>query len=69
MPQINDNDTVREILRQKKASVRNAPLEADSPSRDDILEETWIQVKAKADANLPGYKIIKKLLSDSRFDR
>lgn len=61
--------TVREILKWKVGSVRTAPFEEGSPSWDDILDTVWEEIVAKAKANLPGYRTIKKLLSDQRFDK
>jgi hypothetical protein len=61
--------TVSEILKQKKASVLTAPLEPDSPSWKDLESLTWEEVDRGAQQSLPGYKTIRKLLSDRRFDR
>jgi len=69
MPSKYDGMSVREILRLKKAGVRSAPLPPGSPSWDDILDWTWEDVDAAARANRPGYKTIRKLLTDGRFDR
>lgn len=69
MPHKNAGKTVREILAGKKGSVRNAPLEADSPSWTEIEGMTWEDVVEKAEADVPGYRTIKKLLGDKRFDK
>jgi hypothetical protein len=61
--------TVREILKEKRASIRQAPLEPGSPSWDDILDVPWEEVVARANADEPGYRTIKKLLSGGRFDK
>ncbi|MBI3468133.1 MAG: hypothetical protein HY000_34435 [Planctomycetes bacterium] len=61
--------TVAEILRLKKASVRNAPLEAGSPTWEEIEGLAWEEISLMAAQSLPGYKTIRKLLSDRRFDR
>lgn len=60
---------VEEILKQKKGSIREAPLEPGSPSWDQILNMTWEEIDAAAKSNTPGYKTIRKLLSDTRFDK
>ena len=60
---------VRDILKLKKGSIRNAPLEPGSPSWDDILDMTWEEIEAAAKADKPGFRTIKKLLTDGRFDR
>ena len=61
--------TVAEILRRKKASIRAAALPAGAPSWDDIQNERMSEIDRRARQNVPGYKTIKKLLSDRRFDR
>jgi len=63
------NDTVREILRRKRAGVRNAPLESGAPSWDDILDVTFGEIHQRARRGEPGYRTIRKLLTDRRFDR
>jgi len=44
----NTGKTVAEILRNKKARIKHAPLEPGSPSWDDILPLTWEEVEEKA---------------------
>jgi len=61
--------TVAEMLRRKKASVQDAPLPAGSPGWDEIRDERLSEVERKARLNVPGYKTIRKLLSDRRFDK
>lgn len=65
----NAGRTVRDILIGKKGSVRNAPLEAGSPSWGEIEGMTWEEVEEQAEADVPGFKTIKKLLGDKRFDK
>jgi hypothetical protein len=60
---------VRDILLLKNGSVRTAPLPAGSPSSDQILDWAWEEIDAAAKADRPGFKTIRKLLSDQRFDR
>ncbi|MDP9372994.1 MAG: hypothetical protein M3Q65_11205 [Chloroflexota bacterium] len=62
-------ERVRDILKRKKGSIKNAPLGQRAPSWDEVLDLTWQQVEAGARENKPGYRTIRKLLSDSRFDR
>ena len=64
-----DGRTVREILPLKKGGVRAAPLPPGSPAWDAILDLTWEEVTRAADAGLPGFRTIRKLLPDARFDR
>jgi hypothetical protein len=61
--------TVREILRGKKASIRAAPLPAGSPDWAEFETMRWEEIEAGAADNNPGFKTVRKLLSDRRFDR
>ena len=61
--------TVAEILRGKKASVKNAALEPGSPTWDDILDLTWEEVQERAKRKEPGFKTIKKLLGNREYDK
>lgn len=61
--------TVEEILRGKKASVRDASLETGSPSWDEILDLTWEEVVERAKRRTPGYKTFKKLLGSREYDK
>ena len=61
--------TVAEILRTKKASIRDAALPAGSPSWDDIMDLTWEEITERAKRRLPGYKTIKKLLGSREYDK
>jgi hypothetical protein len=60
---------VGEVLRRKKASVRDAPLPGGSRSWDDLWDERLSEVDWKARRNVLGYKTIRKILSDRRFDK
>jgi len=33
------------------------------------MEMTWEQIEAGARANSPGFKVVRKLLTDKRFDK
>lgn len=65
----NAGRTVAEILTGKRGSIRQAPLEAGSPSWDDIGSMMWEEVVRRAAADEPGFRTIEKLLSDRRFDK
>jgi hypothetical protein len=65
----NAGKTVTEILRTKRASIRQAALEPGSPSWDDIGGMMWEEVVRRADADEPGFRTIKKLLSGGRFNK
>ena len=60
---------VSDILRLKLGSVRTAPLPSGSPAWDEFERLTWEQVADDASRNRPGYKTVRKLLTDQRFDR
>jgi hypothetical protein len=68
-PSFEPQERVRDILRRKKGSSKNAPLGQEAPSWAEIQDHTWQEVEAGARQNKPGYRTIKKLLSDSRLDR
>lgn len=60
---------VSEILKQKKGSIKQAPLASGSPSWSEFSQMTWEQIEAGAGADKPGFKVVRKLLTDKRFDR
>jgi hypothetical protein len=65
----NAGKSVAEILKEKRASIKNAPLEPGSPSWDEITELTWEEVEERADRDDPGFRTFKKLLQGKRFDK
>jgi hypothetical protein len=65
----NAGKTVTEILKGKKGSIKQAPLEPGSPSWDQIGQMKWEDIVAGARARKPGYDTIRKLLTDGRFNR
>ena len=60
---------VSEILKQKRGRIKQAPLPNGSPSWDEFGEMTWEQIEEGAAADKPGFKVVRKLLTDKRFDR
>ena len=60
---------VAEILKLKKAGIKRAALPTGSPSWKEFSEMTWEQIEFGAKANLPGFKVVHKLLTDRRFDQ
>lgn len=60
---------VRDILKLKKGSIKQAPLEPGSPSWDAILDLTWEQIEEGAKAGKPGFRTFHKLLTNVRFDK
>ena len=63
------NKTVREFIKGKKASIKNAPLDPGGPSWDELLPLTLETVRRLAQQNKTGYKTIWKLLTSHRFDK
>jgi hypothetical protein len=60
---------VSDILKRKKASIKRAPLPSGSPEWDTFMQMTWEQVEEGARTNRPGFKVVRKLLTDKRFDK
>ena len=69
MPANRDDETVREILRRKRGSVKEADLEPGSPSWDDIMEMTWEEITERARKREVGFKTFKKLLGKAEYDK
>jgi hypothetical protein len=65
--QAENNPLVQEILKNRKGSIKNAPLPKGAPSWDKIINMTINEIEAGAKANKIGFKEIKKLLQDGRF--
>lgn len=61
--------SVREILRLKKGSIKSAPLPAGAPTWNEIEAMMWEEIDQAAQRNEAGFKTIRKLLADQRFDR
>ena len=61
--------TVGDILKGKKGSIKNAPLPKGSPSWEDFKDMPFGEVIKNAKKNIKGYKTIKKLLIDKRFNK
>ena len=64
-----DNRTVGEVLKGKQGSIQRAPLPPGSPSWDDILDKPMADIEKRAKAGEQGYREIRKLLNDRRFDK
>ena len=59
--------TVKEVLKHRKGSIKQAPLPPGGPSWDKLLPLTMEEIRRAADKGEPGFKTIWKLLNDSRF--
>lgn len=60
---------VSDILKSKKGSIKNAPLEQGAPSWDELQTLTWQEIEEGAKQGKSGYRTIRKLLTDSRFNK
>jgi len=64
-----NNITVGDLLKQRKGSIKNAPLPKGSPSWDQIYNLTLREIEDSAKKGVTGYKTILKLLKDGRFKK
>ncbi len=64
-----ESDQVSDILKGKKGSIKQAQLPEESPSWEEFSEMTWEQIEKGAEEKIPGFKVVRKLLSDKRFDK
>ncbi|MCK6456730.1 MAG: hypothetical protein L6Q92_09405 [Phycisphaerae bacterium] len=53
----------------KKGSILRAPLPPDGPGWKEILQKTWDEIVEAAKRGKRWAKTVKKLLTDSRFDK
>ena len=58
-----------EILRRKKASIKQARLPQGSPDWQEFSQMVWEQIEEGARDNKPGFKVVRKLLTDKRFNK
>jgi hypothetical protein len=65
----NAGKTVAEILKGKKARIKNASLEEGSPSWDEIMHLTWEEIEERAQRAEPGFRTFSKLLKQKRFNK
>lgn len=63
------SEKVSDILKRKQASIKQAPLPSGSPDWDAFTQMTWEQIEEGARANRPGFKVVRKLLTDKRFNK
>ena len=64
-----EEETVEDRLKKKRGSIKKAKLPQGSPSWDKIGKLTMAEIARRAAKNEKGYKAIKKLLNDIRFDK
>jgi hypothetical protein len=60
---------VSEIIERKKGGIKQAKLPEGSPSWEEFSQMTWEQIQNGARDNRPGFKVVRKLLTDKRFNR
>jgi hypothetical protein len=65
----NAGKTVAEILKDKKGSIKQAPLEPGSPSWDDILHLTWEEIVERAQRRERGFRTFRKLLRERTYNK
>lgn len=61
--------TVADILKLKRGSIRQSPLPVGSLDWDQFSQMTWEEIEFGAERNRPGFRVVRKLLTDRRFDR
>jgi hypothetical protein len=65
----NAGKTVDEILKGKKGSIKDAPLDEGAPSWAEIRNLKWEDIVKGAQQGKRGYRTFKKLLEQQRFDK
>jgi hypothetical protein len=50
--------TVADILKRKKASIKQVPLPSGSPDWDIFIQMSWEQIEEGARTNRPGFKVV-----------
>jgi hypothetical protein len=65
----NAGKTVAQILKGKKASIKQAALPKGSPAWAEILKVKWEEIDKRAKQRKPGYRTIRKLLTDPEYNK
>ncbi|HEY4940045.1 MAG TPA: hypothetical protein VII56_01350 [Rhizomicrobium sp.] len=66
---VDPSTLVKTVLERKKGLIRKAPLPRGSPSWSNLQHETMGDIERKARENVVGYRTVKKLLTDRRFEK
>lgn len=66
---IDPETKVSEILKTKQGQIKRTPLPPGSPSWDELSELTWGEIVEGAKQSRPGFRTIRKLLTDKDYDR
>ena len=61
--------TVTEILKDKKARIKHAPLPKGSPSWDEIMHLTWEEIEEGKARDDPGFNTFHKLLKSKEYNK
>ena len=69
MPEYDADTSIEQLLRDKKASIVRAPLPPGSPSWSEVRRMVWGDIEAGARQNPPGFKELRKLLTNRRFEK
>ena len=69
MPANDPDETVKEILKRKKANIQQAKLQPGSPEWSDIVDTLWKDIEKGSQERKVGYQTFRKLLTDKRFDK
>ncbi len=66
---IDPETKVSELLKRKQGAIKRAALPPGTPSWDELAELTWAEIEAGARNRAPGFKTVRKLLTDKEYDR
>ena len=69
MPNPNASRTVSEILREKKASTKDAPFPPAFVGWQAVAGVLWDEIEVRAKRAEPVFRELTKLLSDKRFNK
>jgi RHS repeat-associated protein len=64
-----ETELVKDILKKKKGSIKDAPLAPGSPDWDEVSKMTWGQIEEGARQNKPGFKTLRKLLTQGEYNK
>ena len=56
-------------MKGKKGSIKQAQLPEGAPNWEEFSTMDWEEIEKGAEANISGFKVVRKLLSDRRFDK
>lgn len=65
----NAGKAVAEILQNKRGSINSAPLPRGFPGWEAVANMSWDEVKDRARRREVGFRELRKLLGDRRFNK